>query len=151
MFKRLLQTRHDAPSKEVGGPPPPRYAYGTNGQNNTTVGFDPLSFNSKPCSVGPVEYNRESPHYRPVGSANSINPVEYRQSPVGPPAPGAPPSSAFSINPVEYRQSPFPPGAPGAPRASSTESPIPIDYRASAPMPTPRQPAQPKIVETPHR
>jgi hypothetical protein len=139
MFKNLLKLRHDAPAKELGGPPPQHYAYQSPQPPSNTPSY----------SVNPVEYDREVPKFRPVDSPCSVNPVEYRQSTFGapaPPAPRAPPTSTFSINPVEYRQSPFGPGVPGAPVASSTQTPIPIDYRASAPMPTPRQAAQPKVV-----
>lgn len=151
MFKNLLRLRHDASSKDVNRPLPPQYGHGTK---------QPLNNIPSNYSVSPVDYDYEGPRMWSELSASSVNPVEYRQSPLapaGPPAPAGKPTSAFSVNPVEYRQSPMGystmrgPGAPGPPVASSTQSPFPVDYQASAPMPTPRQAARPKPVANDRR
>lgn len=154
MFRNFLKGRHEAPAKQVGGPPPPgvHAMRPPNYHPPKQDGFD---------SVVPVEYNCSGLEDR-LCSEMSINPVDYRQSAPGraPPPPqvtglsGTVPSSAFSINPVDYRHSPVGPpgaGAPGPPVQSSTQSPMPVDYRASAPAPTPKQAAQPRAVVHPHR
>jgi hypothetical protein len=137
MFKTLLKLRHDPPRNDVPVPP--------------------LAPTRPPGSVNPVEYGREGPQlFRPVGSAFSVNPVEYRHSPIGPPVPNAPAAvptctPSYSIDPVEYTKSPFGPDIVGAPVTSAVASPFPVDYRASAPMPAPERIMQPKAVENPQR
>jgi hypothetical protein len=135
MFKTLLKLRHDPQCRDVPGPPP--------------------APTRPPGSVNPVEYGRDGPQvFRPVGSAYSINPVEYRHSPVGPPVPNTPgfvPTPSYSIDPVEYAKSPFGPDLLGALVKPPVTSPTPVDYRMSAPMPAPERIMQPKAVEDPQR
>ncbi|KAF2824461.1 hypothetical protein CC86DRAFT_384088 [Ophiobolus disseminans] len=161
MFKRLLKSRHDAPPSKDGGASLLRH---TKPNNNGGLTRGPSTC-SPAYSLNPVEYDLESPHfsrdlseqsvnpvdYRRDMSGQSVNPVKYQYNPTGPIPFGRPPTS---VKPAEYRQSPLSPDVSGAStygHASSTESPIPIDYRASAPMPTPKQPAQPQVVENTQR
>ncbi|KAF2035115.1 hypothetical protein EK21DRAFT_84746 [Setomelanomma holmii] len=62
--------------------------------------------------------------------------------------------SSTIINPGEYHQSPMGPvggGTPGPPVASSVASPMPVDYRVSAPAPTLKQAAKPDVIVQPHQ
>jgi len=140
MFKNFLKSRHGAREqwklrrKEME-------EFGN--KDSAYYGEYKAPTNDSPSySLDPVDYNRSGPSDGGISSEYSIAPVEYRHSPMGPQQSATKTTSAFSVAPVQYNHSPFSSTAAGVPKASATQSPTPVDYPASAPLPIAKQVAQ---------